>query len=213
MNLLRKIISVTVSILLLSCNLTSNQNKYEPKKPISDYPEIIDSLGLHQLYDSTKWQLYLLVALDTPKYDDKYDQGEHIFDSTISYAKLELRFDSLYIDDTGCVKLYFEFYINDTQSINPWDIRGMKGYYNGMEYNLKNSSDTIHFIYLDKFRSYGFGKWGYYITNKSMIDIDTTIIKTIYPLQPDVIEYLNKHKNEIHPWLYREGVKRGVIKE
>jgi len=217
-------------ICILSCSDNQRSNNAETNiieqqesndKKYFKYPDIIDSLGLHKLYDNTKWQLYLLKALDTPKYFNEYAYTEseiqgYIFDSLVSYSNIELRLDSLSIDSTeGVIKMYFEFFLNDTLALNPVNFDNYLGGYEGMEYKFNNDSDTTWLCYISKYAYFSITKECFFWTKNSTrhTNKDTITNRYINPLQPDVIEYLNKHKHEIHPWLYNEGVKRGVIKE
>lgn len=194
-------------VLFIACN-SQEDNQLKKKEP--EYPHIIDSLGLQKYYDDTKWTLYLLVADKEPSYSD----CSHItlFDTFVYYSSLDLKFDSIYINDTGKLMLYFQFFLNDSTPINNWKFRASVNYTTGMEYDLKDSLNatqkiTIRYLYKDE----AISSIGHLDMDKAYID--TTSEREINPLQPYVIEFLNNNKKTLHPWLYKEAVKRGVIKE
>lgn len=165
------------------------------------YPQIVDSLQLQTQYDKTKWHLYLLHCDDTPKNIN----GTYLFKDAKPFSAYELRFDSLVChDDT--TEYYFDFYLNDTLAINCVNFRNMKNdldngliFVNGIDSPLCytfNCKDATKSICLTESPAY----------------FDTTTNRFAKPLQPDVVAFLNKNRQSLHPWLYSESVRRGVVK-
>ncbi|MBX9448838.1 MAG: hypothetical protein KL787_03605 [Taibaiella sp.] len=184
------------------------------------YPKIIDSLQLRELYDSTKWYLYLLHCGETPKMINTYDGTKTPLNFT--FSELDLRFDTLevsnetvkiyfwfYVNDTTVLNLdYFSYYLGDTISSKDDNYYRLEEYINGrMYYNSKN----LDICYLTKGSTIGYFCISSWFNGRETID--SMLNRRVNPLQPEVIKYINEHKRELHPWFYREAVKRGVIKE
>lgn len=184
------------------------------------YPKIIDSLQLRELYDSTKWYLYLLHCGEHPQMINTYDGSKTPLNFT--FNELELRFDTFqHYYDT--IKLYFWFYVNDTTTLNLDNFSYYLGdtisskddnYYRLEEYingRMYYNSKEPHVCYLAKESGFAYGCIAFSLNSNA--NKDSTFRRRMNPLQPEVVRYINEHKDELHPWFYREAIKRGVIKE
>lgn len=186
-----------LSLLLFACKIkNSDENdSYLPK-----YPLIIDSLKVSELFDETKWNIYLLYCMDTPR----ANSGTPILENRIVYGNLDLKFDSISVSiDT--FRFYFDFYVNDTLALNVFTFRDLKGYANGMMFYSNMSPYKKCYVY-----NHSEWSWGCIEVDSKEI-YDTITKRQLKPLQPDVIKYLNKHQQELNPWLLKEAKKRGVI--
>ncbi|MBX9448837.1 MAG: hypothetical protein KL787_03600 [Taibaiella sp.] len=169
------------------------------------YPKIIDSLQLRELYDSTRWYLYLLHTGEKPIMLDS--ESDKKIQLNVTFNSLELRFDTLEVfKDT--LKLYFCFYVNDTLALDMENFYGLEEPINGRMYF---DSKDPYFCYMRKGSSIEYSCTK--LESRNSVTIDKQYNRRINPLQPEIIQYINKHKDELHPWFYREAVKRGVIKE
>jgi len=200
-----KIIFIAALLFAAACNSNKKENDQSRSQPYAAYPAIVESLGVQQQYDQTKWQLYLLKCDDTPRLGES---GEDVLNPPRSFGSLALKFDSLWHrNDTTA--FYFDFYVNDTQSLlSLAGYRYLKhGYYSGMLFYKGQDSLTV--CYVSNHSSFPYDC----IKSLSQKIYDTTTYKLVKPLQPEVIQYINKNKEQLHPWFYQEAKKRGVIKE
>lgn len=185
---------------LLSCSNATNEDT--SKKKTNEYPVIVDSLGVQHLYDKTKWTVYIAKCTDTPKAEN----GQYILNPAKGFGSYELKFDSLVIRrDT--LSFYFDFYENDTNVISVINYREMaNSYVNGLMFYENMDSFEICYV----------SNHSYFIWDCIGVDseeiYDTTTHRYLKPLQPEVIQYINDNKKDLHPWFYNEAKKRGVIK-
>ena len=179
------------------------------------YPRIIDSLNLQELYDSTKWYLYVYHSMSNPMIID-YNDGSKT-PLNYNFCSLELRFHSVEVfNDT--TKIYFYFYVNDSTVLNIEnfssnklkhlrDYSSLEPYINGRMFS--KYLDSKHVCYLIKGTNFGY----ICVSPLPRLPEDTVIYRIYQPLQPDVIVFINENKEKLHPWFYKEAVRRGVIKE
>lgn len=202
-------IIATLLIVITACNSANTRKEKKvantiPKQEIG-YPKIVDSLGVQELYDKTKWQMYLLKCDDTPKLEN----DSFLFTPPKSFASLDLKFDSLW-QRNDSIAFYFDFYVNDTQSVlelmNKRSLK--KDFCNGMLFY--KGMDSLLFCYVSNHTDVISIYWTGPVPKQYY---DTTTNRTVKPLQPKVAKYINENKSELNPWFYKEAIKRGVIKE
>jgi hypothetical protein len=93
-------------IVSFSCKMGTKRE--DPKeRPKSEYPRIIDSLGLNKLYNETKWLMYCYQCDDTLEAVDSSILGD-----SITYGMLELRFDTIRDYEDNGIEIDFDFYYN-----------------------------------------------------------------------------------------------------
>lgn len=198
---INNVLAITFAM-LISCS-NSSISEDDTSKPTREYPPIVDSLEVHQLYDETKWTVYLVNCMDTPNTED----GQYILNPAQGFGSYELKFDSLVVRrDT--LSFYFDFYENDTNVVSVFKYREMMGNYtNGLMFY--DNMDSFAICY-----TFNYGSYPYWCVSTISKEIyDTTTRRDLKPLQPEVIQYINDNKKDLHPWFYNEAKKRGVIKK
>jgi hypothetical protein len=177
------LISLTI---LIGCNQqkSSKQNSSvtENDALVSNYPSIIDSLSLWELYDKAKWTLYCIYSDDTCRVKKQFSV---VSDKT--FGSLDLRFSDLR-QQKDTIEMDFYFYVNDTLRYDISTMANNKRLASGVGY--KKDSDSILF-YLSQTTMRYFWEKG--MTSRYQ-----------NPMQPEVIDYIN-------PWFKKEAKRRGII--
>lgn len=182
------------------------------------YPDIIVKKGLQEMYDSSKWSLYLYVCTDTPK---KYDLT-CFFKDAKPYSSYDLRFDSLYQNKDTFI-CFFNFYVNDTLVLEKeMDSDYIVGLPNGIVFTKNPNARCINYKDVT-----GFEISRSCITkinngpaeNKSLRNTPaegnfkrTIEVKLFNPLTSYVIRFIDQNQKDLNPWFVAEAKKRGVIK-
>jgi hypothetical protein len=184
---------------IISCNRPIIENSY----PI--YPQIIDSLGIQNLYDIGKWKLYTLNCLDSIEVIKDKEK--------ISFSKLDIIIDTLIFND-NVIEINYKFHSNKINNIENYInhrnfIRGI-GFY--------NKTDSIVYFSMNSHLRY---KYEYRITDsikriKMTKELPLEFRKKtslfLYdPLQPEVLEFIKKNKNELNPSFRNEAINKGII--
>jgi hypothetical protein len=189
-------------LLLLVFSACRNQNPKDENQISSikevnskgnEYPRIVDSLKITDLYDSARWIIYCMNCDDTC-----LSQNKNQLKKVITVGETELV--------NGGIKLYndtidftFKYYMDTSEvKLTEW---GYNYAGKGVQYKLskKRLLSVIGYTTAVYMHVYGIQK----DTNNRMF----------VPLQPEVIKYINENKNKLNPWFYNEAKRRGVIKE
>jgi hypothetical protein len=165
---------------IISCNRPIIENSY----PI--YPQIIDSLGIQNLYDIGKWKLYTLNCLDSIEVIKDKEK--------ISFSKLDIIIDTLIFND-NVIEINYKFHSNKINNIENYInhrnfIRGI-GFY--------NKTDSIVYFSMNSHLRY---KYEYRITDS---------IKRIKMTKELPLEFIKKNKNELNPSFRNEAINKGII--
>lgn len=195
-----KYLSILIIIIIFSsCNSIEIGN-FTPIKKEANLLKIVDSIGLRSLYDSAKWQIYLLNYNDTPRIN-----GAPALTNVPGFATLALYLDSLgFNNDTFA--FYYNFYLNDSIAINQYNFPNIDNIDCGLMYTEKMNPFSLCIV-----RKYG----DFLLSCTEAISkevYDTTTLRTLKPLQPEVITYINDNKQILNKWFYNEALKKGVIK-
>lgn len=175
-------------LLLAGCRNNNGDNCH------TCYPKRVDSLGIQKLYDETKWHLYCYYCDDTAGYNSYTNEK-------ITYGTLELLFDTCEVrKDTVLITFRFNFPRKNVVKYNDVSNKRFSHYdYCGVVY----IHDTIYAFYGHTFN-------GIY---REFRNPESYKSKYFNPLQPDVLRYINLHKNDINPWFRAEAIKRGVLND
>lgn len=177
----RKYFVVVFSIvLILSC-----KNEYSDKNNIVGlYPSIIDSLGLQDLYDETKWRLYCLHCDDSVELFPERKMKE-------TYGMLPIDFQGVKMTGNE-IDLNFFFRYNDTLVIDFMN-------------RSKNAKLKYGVKYIDrKFYCYETGSNFCIQTSDSTSRLNNC-------LQKDVVSYIKQNRNILNEWFVKEAIKRKVL--
>lgn len=175
--------------------IEKNQTSLEKKsttvaEKIIDYPQIIDSLGFRSKYDKTKWFLYCRYC------DEKvrFTKQSKINDTSVTFASLHLKFDTLILQNGMC-EINFRFYY-----------KNLLCNYNLIENKLlwgcvfKVDSDSII-----KFSGRSNARYFQFESGRP----ETSRFQNL--AHPDVIKYINANKEKLTPWFREEAIKRGLL--
>lgn len=204
-----------------SNNFNSNlQNDLNSISSVNDsfYPTSVISHGLQKEFDERKWKLYLYAVIDTPKNSN----GNYIFKNPKSYGAYPILLDTLYsINDINIY--FFSFYINgDTITRRKaFDL----GIYSVPEAIISSKigekpancikrrgvtgSDNICFDLISEEDKKRIPK---VLTTEQYKELSKGYNRLSFPLNPVVVDYINKHQEDLNPWFVAEAKKRGVIK-
>ncbi len=168
---------------------------------ISEYPRLIDSLGLQSIYDDARWQLYVLQCDDTPKLEDE----SFLFSPIKPLGGLNLKFESLAIaGDT--TDIYFSFTTDQEVEISNCNFKHLRqNVFVGKRY-IKNNDSFVWYLHRCSPTK------DYYVGPVDPKRIRTAKDRLINPLQPDVVRYINRNRKDLNQWFSKEAVKRGIIK-
>lgn len=188
-----KKICLILSICLASCQQqspTSNLTEQHHKVIPTYFEKIVDSLHLQAKVAETKWRLYCIHC------DEKVEfirptSSEKMF----TFGELQLKDDTLFLrKDT--VELDYQFYYNDTPCYANFVHNTLMW---GCIFRL--SSDTpVAYSSMTTMRSF----W-------ETCDVPNCPSRFVNPLQPQVISYIKRNKQNINKWFHDEAVKRHVI--
>jgi hypothetical protein len=175
-----------------------NAEKYSSAKPEiliePAYPAVIDSLNIRDLYDSARWLTYCINCDDTCF----FHKQDHVKDTLVTFGELKIvNYDTkLYNNDT--IDISFKF-LMDTIRAYPSDANSRASL--GAQYKIstKNLLTTIEYTTLKYRLLFGMPK-----IKKN---------RAFFPLQPEVVKYINNNKDKLNPWFHDEAKRRGVIKE
>lgn len=193
---MRQIISISFILILsvfVACDSRSPKQVVAKSGTLAvskeeQYKRLIDSLGLQNLYDKTKWALYCLHCDSVVRF-----KSESNISDTLTYASLDLRIDTMMITGDS-TEIDFRFYYKnipcdlDIVSNVPWS---------GVWY-VRTDSVKCYSSLDERVRYYCPG------------DPDSRYLNLSHP---DVIKYINANKEKLHPWFLHEAERRGLIKE
>jgi hypothetical protein len=197
---MRNIIILAAIVSLISCKSpSSNEEKttasLHKDNVQNEYPKLIDSMGIKDLYDSARWLTYCINCDDTCAFNEE----SHIKDTIVTFGELDLldRGTKLYSKDT--IDITFKI-LMDTIEASFREKRPSSAS-NGVQYKISDKTllSVIEYHDLPYHGVYGIPRR----ENERMFA----------PLQPEVIKYINVNKNKLNPWFYNEAKRRGVIKE
>ena len=185
--------AIILFVLALACNQQQNNEKisgHEMKDSAdSKYPRIVDSLGVHPLFDKAKWALYCIYSDDTCLLKESYSvKPEKTFGS------LELRFSELR-QQKDTIEIDFYCYVNDTLRCVVTTMANDNRLATGVGY--RKGSDSILF----------------YISGTTMRYFWETGANGRYanPLQPEVLSYIRQNRDRLHPWFREEAKRKGIL--
>lgn len=195
---MKTITSILLAILLWGCDSNrSDINTSTPKRdvtqPGSQYPAIVDSLNIRDLYDSAKWSTYCINCDDTCIFYPALKDSNKI----LTFGETELKCDSVIVYTSDTIGFSFDFY-HDTLKCFHKDHDRFASF--GVVYKLstkKAQSIMVYggLTYMEIFKIPSEAKNRYF-----------------YPEQSDVIAYLNKNKTKLNEWFYKEAIRRGLVK-
>lgn len=186
------------SFLLVNC--TNQKNESSENRNIkdtivyhSDKTKFIDSLGLTKQFNKTKWFLYSRYC------DEKvqFTKESLIYDTSITFASLDLKFDTLILYKDTC-EINFRFYYKNLLC----DHR--------LIYNYQVLWGAVFKIPSDSILKFSGRSSARYFSFHS-----ANPLKSRYEnfAHPDVIKYVNANKSKLNPWFLAEAEQRGLIKK
>lgn len=186
---MRITIIILFTIVCLSCRNDKSIRQLSIRTSVNDsLNKVADSLGIENLLNDAKWRLYCI-------YCDKKLKLDNTPDTLIELGTLPLNFELLGIrGDTIDIWLYF--YFLGKPCVWP---HVKEGFSEGCGY-LNSSDSMIYYI----------ESCGLHV-NTECYDPKCPL-RTVNPLQPEVISYINQNKTKINPWFLNEALKRRVIK-
>jgi hypothetical protein len=188
------IILLTCLCIACSCKTESPKDEAPVVLSKSEYPRIIDSLRLNELYNETKWLMYCYQCDDTLKII-KSDTLKDL----VTFGMLELKFDTVDVYDT-MFDIRFNFYYKGIpctgENIRSSPIWGMVyAHPTGKKLNYVVQSGNMNYM------------------RDSCAPKGPCRSRFVNPLQPEVVKYINDNKAKLNPWFYNEAKKRGVLKD
>lgn len=154
-------------------------------RQLKEYPEIITSNRLWELYDTAKFYLYSYHC-DVP-----FDPVG-IKEKSLYFSYLDLSFDTL-IKRGDTAEILFKF-VYRGKSVDEYRLNKFVYVKNGIAFNLTSEER----IYMTSAR------------NLTVSEIGATS-RYVMALQPDVIEFVQTHKQRINPWYRKKLEQLGVF--
>ncbi|MDR2272052.1 MAG: hypothetical protein LBF27_14195 [Sphingobacterium sp.] len=174
---------------LFACREKSKSNISEKK--ISEYPQIIDSLGLSKAYDEAKWRVYCYKCDDTLVFLNTLLDSNKIY-----FGSLDLKFDTVIVSNVQTEISFVFVYkgkVCDNDLIRNSGVRGVV-------YN-KTLDSVIHYISGDD-------SWS---ISETCPDTSNCRSRIINPMQPEVLKFITEHKTELNPWFYKMAKEKGIL--
>lgn len=173
------------TLLFITACKNSEREKELTNDLKSEYPRIVDSLGVQNLYNKTKWNLYCLYCDDTIIVKNKAGLE--------TFASKELKFDTLILSgDSLEINLKFQCGELPCDEMMKNDVLAGIVYRYGTDSILCYSSNsTLRYLWV-----------------QSPVSAKSRLVD---PLQPDVIKYINDNRTKLNTWFYNEAVRRGVL--
>ena len=176
----------------MSRDTSDQQGEIKRQNDIRRYELTIDSLGLRNLYDKTKWIMYCIHCDDTLQFWPETKIMEKV-----TFAQLPLQFDYLEMRGDTIEFNFFFRYKNDLLSSN----------------RLIRNSIICGAVYKkgsDRILMYSKASTARYVRHTCPDGVDCHD-RYIDPLQPEVIRYIKAHKEQLDPWFYTQSEKRGIL--
>lgn len=181
-------------ILMLSfiqCSSKGNKKIVQSKPQVginyNQYNSVIDSLGVSKYYKEAKWLMYCIHCDLLPEWRIPYT---NIMKKPCAYLDLEPHYVQ---KNDSIVKFLCEFLYNDTLPLNINTISNYHKILDGVQFNIKTGDHR-------------------YIMGTSTFVVVDSQSRYYKPLQPEVVEFINKKKDSLYPWFREEAKRRGVIK-
>ena len=217
------LISATLPFILLSCNERVNRNSDEPHLPVKQYinrtvfndslfvKKLIDSMELAVIVDDAKWRMYCL-------YCDRVANLEQVLGRNIkrTFGELELQIARIDFDQykgaycgRANTEISFVFKVPNIDSAD--SVAVVNNFFHGefCKYYYNRETPNVP-LYI-----------GYYYGSSICTELDKKHnmndslarknMRILFPIQPEVINYLWKNINIINPWFLNEAKKRGVL--
>ncbi len=200
-----RIIALNIFLIFVSCTNVKNENTENRNLY---YPKLIDSFGLHTLYDLGKWKIYHSSCLDSlslPSYD-----------ISIPFAQLGITLDTLILTDSTTEITYK--YLNLIGSAMPAledfympDLGGFVFYQQTDSLIAFICKDDAGISFVPKITDTL--KWLRMTKELTFEQKRSSSLFLYEPLQPEVVAYIDINRDNINRWFYFEAVKRGVIQK
>lgn len=186
---MKLLIAAAALLLLNSCKSPSVKERIDVKKnpgQCFQYPRVVDSLDLTDLYDSARWFIYTCQC-DMP-YLPKADTVR-----TRTFGELGLEFNcALYTDDTVDIEFYF---MDNGRRVLAGTTRDTMEFASGVRFDLAKRKK----IAILSHNNYSYQTHG----DKSRYD---------NPLQPEVISYIKENWSKIDNCFRELAEKKGIKK-
>ena len=185
-----KLLFLIVVLIAFGCNTNRQNSRQEEtgiiKNTCFEYPSVVDSLHIQDLYDSARWYVYTWHCDD--KYLPKSDTSK-----SMTFGELPLRFDNL-IFKHDTLEMNFNF-IDKQEAILPSMSRIYKELVTGVGFDIK-SRKKIYMLSPNGF---------------SAIDKGST---TRYenPLQPEVLGYIKSNWSKLDSCFKELVDGKGIMK-
>jgi hypothetical protein len=188
-----KIATITIAVVFivaLCCCSENNNHTHNAQVNQSEYPAIVDSLGLQKQYDETKWRMYC-------NYCDKkvFINPLYGIKDTFTFGQMPLKYWSFNQIGKDTIELLFSYMYRDTIPCNYNYVHGIG--ICGIAYSI--AKDTL--LYFRGEEVFRISVWCDVPCNERLVN----------PLQPEVIKYITDNKNKLNPWFYKEAIKRGLL--
>lgn len=186
---MKLLIVLTVVLFFISCDSNSGRgqvNIEKNNKKCFQYPRIVDSLNLPDLYDSARWFIYTWHC-DMP-YLPKADSLR-----TGTLGELELKFNHVLLkNDTVDIDFYF---IDNGKTILSGSTRDTRELATGVSFDFASRRKLAMFSH-GNYSFHGSGKKNRYEN----------------PLQPEVIRYIKENWDKLDDCFRELAEKKGITK-
>ncbi|MBN9483841.1 MAG: hypothetical protein BGO70_09560 [Bacteroidetes bacterium 43-93] len=186
---MRLFIAVLLAGLIYSCTQSHKRSTYK----VDTYPRLIDSLSLRKYYDDGKWLMSCYYCDDTVIPDVK---NKGLIPKNITYGELKVKPIYIKLIGSDTLELNFAHFYNDTVLCSYQTIRSHLTIW-GLAYDIKHDSVLYYANEIMNLTEWCPSPCGSRLGN---------------PIQPEVVKYIESHRDVLDPWFKAEAIKRKVLK-
>lgn len=182
-------IAVLLAGLIYSCTQSHKGSTYKA----DTYPRLIDSLSLRKYYDDGKWLMSCYYCDDTVIPEVKYLD---MIPKNMTYGELQVKPTYIKLIGTDTLELNFGHFYKDTLLCSYAANRTHLHIW-GMAYDIKH--DSILYFTNE-------------VSNLTFWCPQPCGSRLGNPIQPEVVKYVQSHRDVLDPWFKAEAIERKVLK-
>jgi hypothetical protein len=139
-------------------------------------------------YNQAKWIMYCIHCDEVTRWRPQY-----FYLPSVPVGTLDLRFRGA-SEKGDTVEIYCMFYYHDSIPCNANTLTNYFDLLNGIGFDKKSVKKL------------------YFIRDNAMFVSLGKNMRYINELQPEVIEYIQKNRNELNPWFRDEAIRKGILR-